>query len=105
MPCVQIRNLVLSAFPRSMKLPDPFMPNLKVDLLTEIKVSPRILTNYVATLLQQNVKVRRFFLYYMNYVAVKISKQNFAKMRVCFLSIFSIHKFIVATFLFPHKNV
>merc|ERR1719454_2097509 len=55
-PCVQIRNLILSAFPRNMKLPDPFMPNLKVDLLPEIKISPRILANYTATLQQLNLK-------------------------------------------------
>ncbi|CAE8592986.1 unnamed protein product, partial [Polarella glacialis] len=55
-PCVQIRNLILSAFPRNMKLPDPFMPNLKVDLLPEIKVAPRILANYTTTLLQQQLK-------------------------------------------------
>lgn len=29
--CVQLRNLILSAFPRSMRLPDPFTPNLKVN--------------------------------------------------------------------------
>jgi CCR4-Not complex component, Not1 len=28
--CVQMRNLLLSAFPRAMRLPDPFTPNLKV---------------------------------------------------------------------------
>ncbi|CAI5975139.1 unnamed protein product [Closterium sp. NIES-65] len=27
--CIQMRNLVLSAFPRNMRLPDPFTPNLK----------------------------------------------------------------------------
>ncbi|KAG2489762.1 hypothetical protein HYH03_011713 [Edaphochlamys debaryana] len=41
-PAVQMRNLVLSAFPRNMRLPDPFTPNLKVDLLPEIQQSPRI---------------------------------------------------------------
>jgi CCR4-NOT transcription complex subunit 1 len=40
-PCIQMRNLVLSAFPRAMRLPDPFTPNLKVDLLPEIAASPR----------------------------------------------------------------
>eukprot|EP00811_Abedinium_folium_P033491 NODE_644_length_2868_cov_11.712514.p1 GENE.NODE_644_length_2868_cov_11.712514~~NODE_644_length_2868_cov_11.712514.p1 ORF type:complete len:618 (-),score=200.55 NODE_644_length_2868_cov_11.712514:304-2157(-) len=55
-PCVQIRNLILSAFPRTMKLPDPFMPNLKVDLLPEIKVAPRILANYTTTLLHRHLK-------------------------------------------------
>ena len=28
--CIQMRNLILSAFPRMMRLPDPFTPNLKV---------------------------------------------------------------------------
>jgi CCR4-NOT transcription complex subunit 1 len=32
--CVQLRNLILSAFPRSMRLPDPFTPNLKVIMST-----------------------------------------------------------------------
>ncbi|PNJ63001.1 CNOT1 isoform 4 [Pongo abelii] len=27
--CIQLRNLILSAFPRNMRLPDPFTPNLK----------------------------------------------------------------------------
>lgn len=40
--CVQARNLVLSAFPRNMRLPDPFTPNLKVDLLPEIGQSPAV---------------------------------------------------------------
>lgn len=30
--CIQMRNLILSAFPRNMRLPDPFTPNLKVYL-------------------------------------------------------------------------
>jgi CCR4-NOT transcription complex subunit 1 len=30
--CIQMRNLILSAFPRNMRLPDPFTPNLKVSL-------------------------------------------------------------------------
>lgn len=41
--CVQLRNLVLSAFPGSMRLPDPFTPNLKIDRLPEIRQPPRIL--------------------------------------------------------------
>ena len=31
--CIQMRNLILSAFPRNMRLPDPFTPNLKVMIL------------------------------------------------------------------------
>ena len=48
--CIQLRNLFLSAFPRSMRLPDPFTPNLKVDLLPEINQPPRILSNCTAAL-------------------------------------------------------
>ncbi|XP_030040329.1 CCR4-NOT transcription complex subunit 1 isoform X2 [Manduca sexta] len=44
--CIQMRNLILSAFPRNMRLPDPFTPNLKVDLLAEITLSPRAVVNY-----------------------------------------------------------
>ncbi|XP_061369489.1 uncharacterized protein LOC133312337 [Gastrolobium bilobum] len=40
--CIQMRNIILSAFPRSMRLPDPSTPNLKIDLLQEITQSPRI---------------------------------------------------------------
>lgn len=39
--CIQMRNLLLSAFPRAMRLPDPFTLGLKVDLLPEIQQSPR----------------------------------------------------------------
>jgi CCR4-NOT transcription complex subunit 1 len=49
--CIQMRNLILSAFPRNMRLPDPFTPNLKVDMLQEITHAPRVLTNF-ASLIQ-----------------------------------------------------
>jgi CCR4-NOT transcription complex subunit 1 len=48
--CIQLRNLILSAFPRNMRLPDPFTPNLKVDLLPDIRQPPRILASYTAAL-------------------------------------------------------
>lgn len=48
--CIQMRNLILSAFPRNMRLPDPFTPNLKVDLLAEIKQPPKILSHYYKAL-------------------------------------------------------
>ena len=51
--CIQLRNLVLSAFPRTMRLPDPFTPNLKVDLLPEIAQSPRVMAVY-RTALQES---------------------------------------------------
>lgn len=44
--CLQLRNLILSPFPKSMRLPSPFTPNLKVDLLPEMKIAPNILSNF-----------------------------------------------------------
>lgn len=42
-PCnaIQLRNLVLSAFPRKMRLPDPFTPNLKIEQLPEMSQPPK----------------------------------------------------------------
>lgn len=54
--CIQLRNLILSAFPRNMRLPDPFTPNLKVDLLPEINQSPNILSDYTSLLQKSNLK-------------------------------------------------
>eukprot|EP01130_Rhizamoeba_saxonica_P016258 TRINITY_DN7482_c0_g1_i1.p1 TRINITY_DN7482_c0_g1~~TRINITY_DN7482_c0_g1_i1.p1 ORF type:complete len:2042 (-),score=367.44 TRINITY_DN7482_c0_g1_i1:55-5421(-) len=45
-PCIQLRNLILSAYPRVMKLPNPFTPNLKVDLLPDIKDPPVIRSDF-----------------------------------------------------------
>jgi CCR4-NOT transcription complex subunit 1 len=54
--CIQLRNLILSAFPRNMRLPDPFTPNLKVDLLPEITQPPRLLSNHAAALSHNNLR-------------------------------------------------
>ena len=48
--CIQLRNLILSAFPRDMLLPDPFTPNLKVDLLPEISQAPKVMSDFSGTL-------------------------------------------------------
>ena len=53
--CIQMRNLVLSAFPRNMRLPDPFTPNLKVDLLPEISQPPRMLSPITPPLAAANL--------------------------------------------------
>lgn len=37
-----MRNLILSAFPRAMRLPDPFTPQLKVDQLPEMLEAPNV---------------------------------------------------------------
>jgi CCR4-NOT transcription complex subunit 1 len=54
--CVQMRNLILSAFPRNMRLPDPFTPNLQVKMLPEIGQHPRVLSNYAAALQANNLR-------------------------------------------------
>jgi CCR4-NOT transcription complex subunit 1 len=54
--CVQLRNLVLSAFPRTMRLPDPFTPNLKVDLLPDINQTPRIMSDYAGILSERGLR-------------------------------------------------
>lgn len=46
--CTQMKNIVLSAYPRSMRLPDPFTPNLTVNLLQQATHTPRILTNFAS---------------------------------------------------------
>ncbi|XP_050425870.1 CCR4-NOT transcription complex subunit 1-like [Adelges cooleyi] len=54
--CVQMRNLILSAFPRNMRLPDPFTPNLKVDVLKEIAISPKIGPDFQSNIQPQTFK-------------------------------------------------
>ena len=40
--CVQLRNLVLSAFPAKMKLPDPFTGDMIMGTLSEVRFQPSI---------------------------------------------------------------
>lgn len=54
--CIQMRNIILSAFPRNMRLPDPSTPNLKIDLLAEITQSPRILSEVDAAVKLKQMK-------------------------------------------------
>jgi len=57
--CVQMRNLILSAFPRTMRLPDPFTQQiLKMNLLPDISQPPRILTDYFTLLNERGLKPR-----------------------------------------------
>ncbi|KAK3124635.1 hypothetical protein QOZ80_7BG0589710 [Eleusine coracana subsp. coracana] len=55
--CIQMRNVILSAFPRNMRLPDPSTPNLKIDLLAEISVAPRIMTDVDGALKAKQMKI------------------------------------------------
>lgn len=54
--CVQLRNLILSAFPRVMHLPDPFTPDLKLELLPESAEEPVFDQSYFDILNQNNFK-------------------------------------------------
>jgi CCR4-NOT transcription complex subunit 1 len=56
--CVQLRNLVLTAYPRVLRLPDPFTPNLKIESLPEINQHARSLTDYVAILSERGLSPR-----------------------------------------------
>ncbi|KAG7756020.1 hypothetical protein KL947_004069 [Ogataea haglerorum] len=53
---VQLRNVVLSAAPPKMDIPDPFQPGLKVDRLPDIAVSPPILSPPGLILQERNLK-------------------------------------------------
>lgn len=48
--CIQLRNLILSAVPKGMVLPEPFTPNLKIDLLPEIQQNPLVLSDVMGPL-------------------------------------------------------
>ena len=69
--CIQMRNLILSAFPRNMRLPDPFTPNLKVDSLPDIAQAPRILSNYINII--QPVSFKKVTLLLWDSVCVGVS--------------------------------
>lgn len=56
--CVQLRNLILSAFPRVMHLPDPFTPDLKLELLPESREEPIFDQSYADILNQNNFKAK-----------------------------------------------
>lgn len=50
--CIQLRNIILSAFPRNRRLPDPFGANLQMSMLPEVAQAPRIASDYLAALEQ-----------------------------------------------------
>ncbi len=49
---IQLRNLILSAFPTGMRLPDPFTPNLRIEMLPDIEQPPVLLADYREALLK-----------------------------------------------------
>ncbi|KDO28102.1 hypothetical protein SPRG_06770 [Saprolegnia parasitica CBS 223.65] len=54
--CIQLRNVILSAFSRSMRLPDPLTPGLQVATLPEVNVSPRLMPTWSAALAHNQLK-------------------------------------------------
>lgn len=44
--CIQMRNLVLSSFPKDMRPPDPFNPELNTEELIEMSRIPMVLSDY-----------------------------------------------------------
>uniref|UniRef100_A0A0D3HGI2 Uncharacterized protein n=1 Tax=Oryza barthii TaxID=65489 RepID=A0A0D3HGI2_9ORYZ len=56
--CIQMRNVILSAFPRNMRLPDPSTPNLKIDLLAEISIPPRIMSDVDGALKSKQMRTQ-----------------------------------------------
>lgn len=83
--CIQMRNLILSAFPRNMRLPDPFTPNLKVDMLPEITVSPKIHTT-VANLIQPPDFKKNLDSYLKNRTPVTFLSDMRTYLQVCYNS-------------------
>lgn len=53
--CVQLRNIVLSAYPRNLEMPDPFTPNLKVDKMSDMATCPPMQPGYTAILEHDNL--------------------------------------------------
>lgn len=64
--CVQIRNLVLSAFPPNMRLPDPSVPDTSLDNLAEFNEAPVMSLNYTASLRVDDVSIMGLADDYMN---------------------------------------
>ncbi|KAK4535981.1 hypothetical protein CDCA_CDCA06G2006 [Cyanidium caldarium] len=54
--CVQLRNLVLSAFPSKLRLPDPFSPDLNVSALSKATTLPRMNVNVQAALAHHDLR-------------------------------------------------
>lgn len=48
--CIQLRNIILSAFPPTLVLPDPHLRSLKFDLIPEMGPIPPILSDFAASL-------------------------------------------------------
>ncbi|KAF4148359.1 CCR4-Not complex component [Phytophthora infestans] len=54
--CVQLRNVILSAFSRTMRLPDPLTLGLQVSQLPEVSVAPRLMPAWGVALSHNGIK-------------------------------------------------
>eukprot|EP00835_Amoeboradix_gromovi_P000085 NODE_3_length_56144_cov_0.348184.p4 type:complete len:1773 gc:universal NODE_3_length_56144_cov_0.348184:44401-39083(-) len=48
--CIQLKNLLLSCFPRDLRLPDPFTPGLNIKELPEILIQPVVKNDYLSVI-------------------------------------------------------
>ncbi|KAH8108458.1 Not1-domain-containing protein [Phellopilus nigrolimitatus] len=56
--CIQLRNVILSAFPTSVNLPDPHLRSMKFDTIPEMGPIPPILSDF--TLILKNADLRGY---------------------------------------------
>ncbi|KTW28870.1 hypothetical protein T552_01499 [Pneumocystis carinii B80] len=85
--CIQLRNLILSASPKTIRLPDPFQSGLKVDQLPESSQNPTIRTDIYAVL--KRFGLRDQINSYLSGENVKdIISNIISKLRTCEESIF-----------------
>ena len=57
--CTQLRNLILSAYPRNAAtstLPDPFMPSIDIEAMPQCQTDPTISSDYMAVLVNSGLK-------------------------------------------------
>eukprot|EP00188_Purpureofilum_apyrenoidigerum_P000847 Plantae.Rhodophyta-Purpureofilum_apyrenoidigerum.ctg14237.p1 GENE.Plantae.Rhodophyta-Purpureofilum_apyrenoidigerum.ctg14237~~Plantae.Rhodophyta-Purpureofilum_apyrenoidigerum.ctg14237.p1 ORF type:complete len:815 (-),score=124.46 Plantae.Rhodophyta-Purpureofilum_apyrenoidigerum.ctg14237:110-2221(-) len=54
--CIQMRNIVTSAYPLSINLPDPFNVDLKVDKIPEMSIPATVLSDYTNAIIRANIK-------------------------------------------------
>lgn len=59
--CVQLRNIILSASPKGISAPDPFTPNLKIDLLPESTRSPPVLSYVIGPIEKMSAHLDAYF--------------------------------------------
>lgn len=55
--CIQLRNIILSAFPSNITLPDPHLRNIDFDSIPEMRVIPAILSDFASNLKTGDLRV------------------------------------------------